>query len=189
MEGNNLIKRVQKGDKDAFRLLVEKYQGNIFSYAYRMTGSKEEAKDLAQEVFIRVYTNLSGFNMNSKFLSWALRITYNLCVDHLRKKRPVQVAIDDDFEDVYTGDGPEERLLIKEKSLRVKKAISELKPEQRAVVVLAHYHELSYKEIAGVLGITESLVRNRLYTARKTLSNLLRDERSDIDEADKAFNR
>jgi len=98
LSDNELIRYCQQGDKDAFRNLVERYQNKIFWVAYQMVGNHEEARDISQEAFIRVYRSLDKFHLTSNFYTWLYRIVVNLCIDFLRKQKPNNKVVS--FEEV-----------------------------------------------------------------------------------------
>lgn len=168
-----LIQRTLAGDAEAFTCLVEAYQNSIYNLAYRMLGDADEAEDAAQETFLRLYTRLDTYDSQKKFSSWILSIASHYCIDRLRRRRHTQVSLDDivswrwfPSRDV----APEEQTLREEQRDEIRHLLEELPPHYRAVMVLRYWHEMSYDEIAGALGTTQSTVKSRLHRARKMMA-------------------
>lgn len=180
-----LVERVQSGDTEAFGVLVRRYQQRVYSHVCRMTGGGEDAADLTQEVFVKVYNSLNRFRGQASFQTWLFRVTANLCVDrHRRAARAPQVTRsldaplageDGEFE-VEAPDweqNPEQVLLTAELQQQVRSAILQLSEKLRAVVVMHDLEGLSYEEIAAALGIPVGTVKSRLFNARAALHELL----------------
>jgi len=176
------IRDVLAGDGEAFRRLVDKHAGSIFNLAYRMTGNAADAEDLAQEAFLQAYARLADFRAGARFHPWLYTIALNLCRSHLRRKslprwlpvprgpgedRPLEAEISDRSPD------PEQALLAREAEERLQDAIGALPSKYREVFVLRQGEELSYEEIAGVLGLPLGTVEVRLFRARRRLLKTL----------------
>ena len=181
-----LVVRVLDGDQSAYKLLVERYQGRIFSVAYGLLRNREDAREVSQEAFIKAYRNLSGFRRDSSFYTWIYRITVNLGIDFRRKAyRKREVALDETRivpEDAHhTGPRPMPTpgasLERKQLGGRIRAAIDELPEDQRAAIILREIQGLSYKEIADALDCAEGTVMSRLFYGRKKLQELLEDLR------------
>ena len=180
-----LIEQTLAGDNRAFRQLVERYQGTVFNIAYRMLGDRESAKDVAQETFWRAHRGLGGFDLDRPLAPWLYRIVTNLSLNWLRRRPPPTVSLDapppgfpDDTAPVQVPDpdaGPAGRLLQAEAQNQVRQAILLLAPADRAVIELRHFQDLSYAEIASVLGTSLSSVKSRLFRARRKLRDRLTD--------------
>jgi RNA polymerase sigma-70 factor, ECF subfamily len=168
-EDTILIQKFKAGELQAFDALVLKYQKFVFNLIYRFTGGSNEAEDLAQEVFARLYRALPGFKAQSTLLTYIYRITLNLCL------RARSARKDLSLEENLTGhkEGTETSYLKFEIQEVVRKALMALVPEQRAVVVLARYQDLSYNQIAGILKISLPAVKSRLHKALLRLKGLL----------------
>lgn len=165
------VRATLRGDRDAFGLLIERYERPIFNVAYRITGSRDDAMDATQTAFTRAYENLERFDPSHRFFSWIYRIAVNASLDLVKDRGEVELP-----EHLRAmGGGPEERLRARETSSRVQKALLELTRDHRAVIVLRHYLELSYAEIAEVVSVPVKTVRSRLYEARQRLRELLID--------------
>ena len=177
-----IIKRVLGGDANAFEELVRANQKNVYNLALKMTGAEQDALDISQEAFFKAYCQLDSFRGDSRFSVWLYRLTYNLCVDFLRKKPRagvISLTYQDDSGDSHdleipdTRDIPEERALRRETSEIVAKSIDELSPQHREILVMREITGMSYGDIAGTLNITDGTVKSRLARARLSLANIL----------------
>ncbi len=169
-EDLDLVLRSRKGDREAFAALVKKYQRPMFNVALRMTGNRDEAEEVVQEAFVRAYEALSSFDVRYRFFSWLYRILSNLALDTLKRgKRRESLA--PDIPD--TDPSPETLQEESEVAESVQRAIGKLPPDYRAVIVLRHFQELSYEEIARILDVPEKRVKSRLFSARMMLRESL----------------
>lgn len=167
------IRQAVAGDREAFTRLVEAYQIPIYNLAYRMLGDAREAEDAAQETFLRAYTRLATYQTDKQFSSWLLAIASHYCIDRLRRRRFTSLSLDElPFLDQVAGERnqPEEAVIRQEKQDEVRRMLDQLPPPYRAAVILRYWYELSYLEIAEVMGTTESAVKSRLYRAREMLA-------------------
>src|SRR5947209_3393486 len=136
----------------AFDLVVERHRRSVYQLCYRFVGNHEDASDLSQDVFLRAHRGLKNFRGQSSIATWLYRIGVNVCLNRVSAKQPVVEAIDArEFEDTGA-ESPSDRMLRAERGARVRAAIRQLPPKQRAALVLRTYHELSHQEIADVLG-------------------------------------
>ena len=176
-----IITRVLGGDKDAFEELVVQNQKNVYNLALKITGDEEDALDISQEAFLRAYTQLESFRAQSRFSVWMYRLTYNLCIDFLRKKpRAAVLSItfedDDDSSDLEIPDMrelPEDALLRRETSEVISAGIEELSPGHREILMMREITGMSYSDIAVTLNLSEGTVKSRLARARKNLTCIL----------------
>lgn len=168
-----IVNRCLAGDVNAFEVLIERYKKAIYNTAFRMMGNREEAEDVSQEAFIRIYNSLSKYNPEYKFMTWAMKITTNLCLDSLRKRKGETVPIDEGFEIKDGKDTPEEEYIKKENQKLVQDAIMKLPEKYREFLILFHLRNLSYQEIMDVTGDSLTIVKNRLYRARQMLKEEL----------------
>ncbi|HOR86618.1 MAG TPA: sigma-70 family RNA polymerase sigma factor [Bacillota bacterium] len=168
-----IVNQCLAGDVNAFEALIERYKRAVYNTAYRMMGNREEAEDVSQEAFIRMYNSLSRYNPEYKFITWALKITTNLCLDNLRKRKAETVPIDEWFEIKDEKDTPEEEYIRKESQRLVQDAIMKLPDKYREFLILFHHRNLSYQEIMDVTGESLTIVKNRLYRARQMLKEEL----------------
>jgi RNA polymerase sigma-70 factor (ECF subfamily) len=167
------IRQAVAGDREAFSRLVEAYQIPVYNLAYRMLGDAREAEDAAQETFLRAYTRLTTYQTDKKFSSWLLAIASHHCIDRLRRRRFTWLSLDElPFLNQAAGtrNQPEEAAIRQEEREEVRRMLDQLPPQYRAAVILRYWYELSYREIAEVMGITESAVKSRLYRARERLA-------------------
>ncbi|NIO02264.1 MAG: sigma-70 family RNA polymerase sigma factor [Candidatus Latescibacteria bacterium] len=165
-----LVKRCSAGDKRAFEALVGKYEKAIFNIAFRVMNDYEDAMDITQSVFIKTYERLQTFDQSRKFFSWLYRIAINEALNYSKMKKFTE-KIDSDFPERRIN--PEERCAQSELSEHVQQALKALKFDYRVVVVLKHFHDLSYKEISEILDIPVKTVKSRLFTGRQLLKGML----------------
>ena len=173
LEDYELIKQCIDGNNDAFEEIINRYKNLVFSVIWRMVNDTEETNDLAQEVFIKVYKNLDKYQPEYKFSTWLIRIATNHVIDYRRKKKYDTTNIDDMIYEPSTLDTPETDYLKREKLKAVSDAINSLDDMYRIPIVLYHQQELSYQEIADILNIPLSKVKNRIFRARKLLKEIL----------------
>ncbi|RME73668.1 MAG: sigma-70 family RNA polymerase sigma factor [Planctomycetota bacterium] len=172
-EENALVARAREGDESAFRALVDRYRKRIYWVAYNMVGDEQDAIDITQEAFVRVFKSLDRFDPRYRFYTWLYRIVSNLSVDLLRKRGTRRnVSLDDVGDMQGNGIGAHEQLERAELGQRVRAVLDRLPPPYREVMVLRELNGLSAKEIAELVGSTHATVRWRLHRARK----LFRDE-------------
>jgi RNA polymerase sigma-70 factor (ECF subfamily) len=181
-EDIQLVARARSGDERAFRGLLQKYERAVFSICLRMVRNREEASDLSQEAFIKVFGSLDRYNPQYAFSSWLFKITSNLCIDHLRKRRVDTFAMDEPIDGergeiqrqyVAPDPTPEETLSRAETMQRLEAAITALPEHYRIMLVLRHQEDLSYEEIATTLEIPLGTVKARIHRAREMLKGLL----------------
>jgi RNA polymerase sigma-70 factor (ECF subfamily) len=168
-EDADLVKRCIDGDTAAFAPLVERYQRPLFTVALRMLGDADDAKDAAQDTFIKAFRKLPTFDPTRRFFSWLYRILVNECLNARRSRRTREPI----GNDVAAGATPEDLYDRQEQRQRLLRAIVMLPLEYRQVIVLRHFTELSYDDMADTLEISTSLVRSRLYSARRRLGELI----------------
>ena len=178
-----LLERAAHGDQAAFEEIVKAHEKNVYTLALRMSHNREDALDLSQEIFLRVYKALPGFKGEASFSTWLYRLSYNLCVDHIRKVKrrnelPLTVHYSDSTEEQEI-DWPDARYNPEseweKKELRESIALSmeKLTPEQRAILTFREIQGLSYDEIARTLKLSEGTVKSRLARAREALRKIL----------------
>lgn len=181
-EDVQLVARARSGEERAFRTLLEKYERPVFSICLRMVRNRDEAADLAQESFIKVFASLDRYNPAYAFSSWLFKITSNLCIDHLRKRRIRTFAMDEpvsgeqgEIQRQYESPDPtpEEILVRNEKMDRLERGIAALPEHYRIMLVLRHQEDLSYEEIAESLSIPLGTVKARIHRAREMLKGIL----------------
>jgi RNA polymerase sigma-70 factor (ECF subfamily) len=168
-----LVGRCLAGDQAAFEGIVVRYQRGLFNVALRLLGSYEDARDCTQTAFVKAYEHLDTFDVSQRFVSWIYRILRNECLNTLRARRPSEpVSLE------WAAAGvPSDGLLAVERQRAVQTALLGLTSDYREVVVLRHFTELSYDDIAATLGIPVKTVKSRLYTARQRLGERLAEWR------------
>jgi RNA polymerase sigma-70 factor (ECF subfamily) len=182
-----LIRAAQEGDQDAFEQLVRAYDQSVLRLAMNLLRSPEDARDVYQEAFLRVYRNLPAFRFDCSFHTWLYRIVTNLCLDHLRKRKvrkeePGVLAtaegpldrMDATPEQRADGD-PQRRLFSGEVRTRVKEVLGQLTPRERTVFELRHYQGLRLRRIGEILGTTEEAAKNCLFRATQKMRVALGD--------------
>jgi len=183
----DLVKRCQAGDTEAFDELVTRYRTRVFGMIYNMVHSEQDAWDLAQESFLKAWKSIGRFRGQSSFYTWIYRIVMNVTIDWLRKKQikgggtefddGIQLReIDPASKTVPKTEAlPHQAMERDEIRTRIEKAIGQLSPEHRAVILMKEIDDMQYHEIAETLGCSIGTVMSRLFYARKKLQNLLRD--------------
>ena len=170
---SELIFLAQRGDHTAFGVLVRRYQDRIYRHLRNLTGSREEALELAQEVFIKAWQALPAWRPDAQFHTWVYRIASNAALDVLRRRKAVRfVPLDDDYDAPADQPGPEAQLQGRQGLRRLDAALARLPPEQREIVLLREVEGLSYDELATALGIDNGTVKSRLSRARAALTAL-----------------
>lgn len=192
-----LVSATLRGDRDAYRQLVERYQGRLLRVAFDIVQNASDAEDVVQESFVKAFLSLNKFKNQSSFYTWLHRITFNMAVDLQRKnqrrggqhfeykeefnvlnnirgpnnesKDGEEVPLSQDLE------GPQEALLRKETGRKIEQVFSQLSDEHRAVITLREIDGLDYEEIAAALGVPRGTVMSRLFYARKALQEALRE--------------
>ena len=167
------IKQALQGSDKAFGLLVDSFQKPVYSLCYRMLGNSRDAEDAAQESFIRAYRNLKKYDPKRSFATWLLSIASHYCIDRMRKRRLATVSTDvlqtELIADRNTPE-PENKLQELEREAMIQNILQELKPTDRAAIILRYWHDYSEVEIAESLDLTVSAVKSRLYRSRQALA-------------------
>ena len=184
---NALVRRCVSGDAGAWQEIVQQYHRRIYNICYRFSGSADDASDLAQEVFIKIYRTLGTFDMSrASFMTWVTTVTRNLLVDHFRKGKYDRVTDSLDAAPAGQEDGltlaeqledqrqsPESRVRTQQTQKLVHEALKRLSPELREAVILRDLQDLDYKDIAKVLNVPEGTVKSRINRGRTELARLL----------------
>jgi RNA polymerase sigma-70 factor (ECF subfamily) len=178
--------RVKTGDESAFSYLVQKYRRPMVGFMYRLCHNPSTAEELAQEVFLRVYRSRATYEPSAKFTTWLYRIATNLAVNHARDTRHERpentLRLDDpDQESGKTPDladeslSAEDRILRRERLAAIRSKVNALPERQRVAVIMHKYQQMDYREIAGVLKLSESATKSLLYRAYETLREQLKE--------------
>ncbi len=171
-----LIMQIKSGNKKALGQLVDRHKKLAFQVALGLVGNRDDAYDISQEAFLRVYKSADTFDSEKPFLPWFYTIITNLSKTWLRRranKENKSVDIDDVSFLMITDDNPEKELIRKETISRLRIALTELSFEDREIINLQHFRSMSYDEIAAMLDIPRGTVMSRLYYARKKLAQLM----------------
>lgn len=169
-----LIRRVKSGEMQAFDGLMQRYATRIYQVIYGMVHNQADTQDLSQETFIHAYQGIKGFNEKYRFYTWLYRIAINLCINHWKRKKTAQLVSIENGES-YADPNPNANPGSQDLRRVVERKLLQLPEEQKTVFVLRTFEEMSYQEIAGVLGISIGTVMSRLSRAREKLKELLKD--------------
>lgn len=186
-EERTLVLSAGKGDRLAFRVLVERYQSRAFAIAYNILRRREDAEDVVQESFVKAFLALRGFKGESTFYTWLYRIVYNMAIDFKRKisRRAGDIQVSDQQLDLVVQESaflaqvgnqsPDDFLQRKEQARTIVRVLEKLSDEHRMVIILREIDGLNYEQIAEVLGISKGTVMSRLHYARQKLQEQLKD--------------
>lgn len=166
-----LMLRFKNGDAPSFDLLIDRYQDKIIGFAYRMTGDRFEARDIAQDVFLRIYHAAGRYQPKAKFSTYIFRIARNLCLNHLRDRKLQLLFPDNPI--AASRSSPRAVLERKEQQALVKEAVDSLPPNQRLAVILTRYNELSYEEASKIMRCSVGAIGLLLHRARENLKKKL----------------
>lgn len=176
-EPSGLVEACRQGDREAFRALYEVYKNDVYSIAWNFTGNEETARDVTQDVFLKLFSAIAGFRGESSFRTWLFRLVANACRDAQRKGRRL-VAVDEVvLERMEDPASPHADAREREISLRVRLAVLSLAPRVRLAILLRYVEDLSYSEIAAVLRCSPGTVASRLNRGHRILAERLRELR------------
>ena len=182
LDDRTIVARIIEGDRDRFSELVARYEKRVINYVYRITHRYEDAHDLAQEIFVKVFLAIDRYDPKYQFSTWLFRIAQNSAIDALRKKSIAEVPISRPTDDEPSGkerdfaDGgvsPYRALKVKQLGKAIDKAVENLPPDYRELIQLRHFAELSYEEIATMKKLPLGTVKNKLFRARNLLKDAL----------------
>nr|WP_240979011.1 sigma-70 family RNA polymerase sigma factor [Longimicrobium terrae] len=181
-----MVTRAQQGSEKAYRELLGRYERPVFSIIYRMIRDREQAEDLAQETFVRVFNHIDRYDPKYKFSSWIFKIATNLTIDHIRRKELNTVSIDGSrnattaeqieataITIISPDENPEELLEAKELGEEIEEAIGRLRPEYRAAILLRHVEGREYQEIAEIMALPLGTVKTYIHRGRNELRETL----------------
>lgn len=174
---NDIVSKIQKGETALFEIIIERYQGKLFAYLYRLVGNKEEAQDLLQDVFIKAFRNMKSYDVERKFSSWIYRIAHNEAINYLKRKSLRRLI---SWEDIVstrdklmtsdTEDGADKAWLRKEVITEADEAINRLPIKYKQVLLLRYYSEKSYEEISEILQKPINTVGTLINRAKKKMA-------------------
>lgn len=164
-----LVTRHLKGEKDAFREIYSRHHQKVFALAFRMTGNKEDALEVTQEVFLKIFQNIHKFRKKSKFSTWVFSIANNTCLDYLRSKKINIIPLKDE---VFPAQNPTSKWETKE---IVQKALLELPTDLRSVIILCDLFGFKYEKISEILSLPLGTVKSKIARGRKILAQKLKN--------------
>jgi len=168
-----LVQRCREGDRRAFEALVVRYEKPVFNAALRMLRNPDDARDVSQTVFLKVYEHLADYDPTYRFYSWIYRIAVNESINTLSRRRRHEPIVGDE---VDVSIGPEGNVHGQQVGRGIERALMTLKPDFRSVIVLRHFLECSYQDMAEILSLPEKTVKSRLFAARQLLAEALRKD-------------
>jgi len=173
------INLIIEGNTNAFNILVDRYKDLVFSLALKMVKTREEAEEVAQDTFIKVFKSLGQFKGDSKFSTWIYKVTYNTCLDRLKKqKREQQVVSIDEFNtnQIKSIDNALDKMENEEREKAIQDCIQLLPADDAFLLTLFYFEEQSLEEIAKVIGLTANNVKVKLFRSRKKLTTILKEK-------------
>ena len=184
MSEEQLIRRAQQGDNDAFEKLLLLHQKKVYNLCLRMSANADDALDLSQEAFIKAWRSIGQYQFEASFSTWLFRLTSNVCIDHLRrKKRRQEISLTETYEDSEEGTElnvpdsqplPEQQAITEEAKQELSRAMEKLSAEHREILQLRVVEDLPYEQIADILGVRVGTVKSRLARARLSLRKILK---------------
>ncbi|CAM2006009.1 RNA polymerase sigma factor [Acanthopleuribacter pedis] len=167
-----LVKQALQGKNESWDRLIRRYESKIYNFALRMTGNREDALDLVQEVFLSVYRNLDRYGQQAKFSSWIFTIASHRATDFYRRKKAVDSLDEPELLDAGGGNSPYDQVLRRQSNQEVLRLLHQLTPEQRLVVELKYFQEQTFEEMSTHTGIPTNTLKSRLYAALRKLKSL-----------------
>ena len=191
LEDAQIVRRVLRGRKDEFSLILERYQRPIFNFIYRFYGSYEIAEELTQDTFLRCYQFLKSYDRKRKFSTWLYTVAKNLCIDHLKKQRKArEISLDqalpalERHEAIRSAEtDPQVACIRSQEDARLLEALGKLEPSRRVVLILYYFQGLSYQEIGEALSVPVSTVKIRIFRAKKALLEIMKDAPDPAEES------
>jgi RNA polymerase sigma-70 factor (ECF subfamily) len=175
-DDRQLVEQIRHGDDGAFETLVRRKTSKVYGLCYRVIGNSEDAKDISQLVFIKLWENLEKYDAQYAFDTWLYRMVTNVAIDFMRNKQSRDNAVNSTLRLVKTSVDPEQTVTVQHKEVEaVFNAVSDvLSPKQKTIFVMSEMEDLRSSEIAKILGCQESTVRNHLFNARKVMQQQLK---------------
>jgi len=175
-DDRQLVEQVRHGDEGAFETLVRRKTSKVYGLCYRVIGNSEDAKDISQLVFIKLWENIEKYDAQYAFDTWLYRMVTNVAIDFMRNKHSRDNAVNSTLRLVKTSVDPEQTVTVQRKEVEaVFNAVSDvLSPKQKTIFVMSEMEDLRSSEIAKILGCQESTVRNHLFNARKVMQQQLK---------------
>ncbi|MEQ2529330.1 RNA polymerase sigma factor [Robertmurraya yapensis] len=170
------ISEVLSGDKQAYGNIIKKYKNPLYATIVRMTKNPQDAQDLVQDAFIKVYHQLEKYEQKGSFSSWLYRVAINHCMDQFRKKQYSLELVGVNEDSVVNPNNPEVIFLKKEKQRQLERLIATLPDDERMIILLRYVNELTYEEIGELVGMPITNVRNKLFRAKKKMRDTVIQE-------------
>lgn len=170
IEDKIIVQQVLNGNTMAFAELIERYQSRVYYLSYRMTGVAEDAEDITQNVFLKIYSGLANYNPEFKFFSWLYKTAINESINYLKvnkTRRPYEMV------DISDDNTIENKIIDSERKKLIRENVSRLKPKYSSLIVLKYFEDLSYEEISSVTGLSIKKIKSRLFEARNLLRKSL----------------
>lgn len=168
------VERCLRGEADAFAAILERYERPVFNAVVRMGADREDARDICQQIFIKIYQHLDTYDPDRRFFSWLYRIAVNEAINEIRSKRAWEPL---SKEMVLPRADPEQEMQASEQQSEIKVALLRLEMKYRLALIVRHFLQLTYEEAAHVLAVPEKTVKSRLFTARQLLREILEERR------------
>jgi RNA polymerase sigma-70 factor, ECF subfamily len=178
LKDEELVSYIVKGKTELFSVIIDRYQSKVFSTVYSYTHDHEEARDVTQEIFIKLYNNLQGYKNKASFSTWLYRIAVNRCIDWTRKKRLQTVSTiydnSDDEIDIYdtisdSGGGPEDVIIKQENKAYIRKVVEDLPEIYKTVIILYYFEDFNPQEISDITDVPKRTIETRLYRGKNLL--------------------
>lgn len=178
LRDEELVSYIVKGKTELFSVIIDRYQTKVFSTVYNYTHDHEEARDLTQEIFIKLYNNLQSYKNKASFSTWLYRIAVNRCIDWTRKKKLATVSViydsSDEEIDIYdtitdSGGGPEEILIKQENKAYIREVVEDLPEIYKTVIILYYFEDFSPQEISDITDVPKRTIETRLYRGKNLL--------------------
>jgi RNA polymerase sigma-70 factor (ECF subfamily) len=174
VDDREAVEACQRGEREAFDHLVERYQRDVYRLCYRYVNDPQDANDMAQDVFLKAYRAIGKFRGESSFSTWLYRIAVNTCLNFRSSRRPEGDELSDSLPDGHAG--VLDTIVADERARRVREAVTRLPEKQRATLILKIYHELTHEEVAAVVGASVGTVKANLFHALGNLRKMLQAE-------------
>lgn len=172
----HLLQKIREGNTQAFSELVDAYKNLVYTLASRMLGNREEAEEVSQDTFIKVFKSLSHFKGDSKFSTWIYRITYNTCLDRIKQNKRQNTIVDiDHVKDVsfVTMNNALDKMILEERRELIKKSLNSLPAKDAGLLTLFYFEEQSLAEMEKTMNIPDRTIKVQLFRARKKLAKVL----------------
>jgi len=175
-----LIKRLKTGDQEVWKMIIDRYSKKVYNIALNFAGNREEAADITQDIFLKVYNNIDKYKEDRSFTAWLLRVSKNHCIDHWRKnkyhRKNVELEDNISVDPSQRMETPEENLVRKYDAQYVRQKLLLLPPDLRALIIMRDIQDLSYQEISENLDIPLGTTKSRINRARTRLAHIMLKE-------------